>query len=118
MTDIGYSNLPGTRDIAGLPSQYDFYAPTDPACAPSEEDDTGSTTRGALPRGAVLLLHGFGLDRKALAGHAQRLAAAGASCLLPDVPSLINGGPAVAQARRPSPSPPTTVQSITVAYLC
>ena len=101
MADIGYTNLPGTRGIAGMPIQYDFYAPSpEPSSIPStaEEREGDSSTRPAPPRGAVLLLHGFGLDRKSLAGHAQRLAAAGAACLLPDVPSLINGGPLVAQA--------------------
>lgn len=49
--------------------------------------------------GGVLLLHGFGVDRRSLRGHAERLARKGRLVLCPDMSSLLWGGMEAAQTR-------------------
>ena len=72
----------GHRESHGSRLAYDLYLP-----------------EAAAPSAAVLLLHGFGADRKSLRGHAERLAASGCLLLAPDMSSLMSGGTEAAQRR-------------------
>ena len=79
-----YSVTSGVRVVNGSALAYDLYVPT---------------ARSTALAG-ILLLHGFGADRRSLAGHAARLAGAGvAAVLTPDMSSLMAGGVEVARAR-------------------
>jgi acetyl esterase/lipase len=72
----------GVRAVCGSQLKYDLYVPD------------GLAT----PLPGVLLLHGFGMDRRSLSGHAMRLASAGVAAVLsPDMSSLLAGE--AAQAR-------------------
>jgi pimeloyl-ACP methyl ester carboxylesterase len=83
MARAGVTVVSGVRDVCGSALHYDLYVPDG---------------RSALP--GILLLHGFGADRRSLAGHAARLASAGvAAVLTPDMSSLMSGGTAAAQSR-------------------
>ena len=80
----GYNVSSGVRDVAGSRLPYDLYVPTGRSSALA----------------GILLLHGFGADRRSLAGHAARLAGAGvAAVLTPDMSSLMAGGVEVARSR-------------------
>jgi thioesterase domain-containing protein len=71
----------GVRHSQGSVLAHDLYVPAEPSGV------------------CVLLLHGFGVDRKSLRGHAARLASNGALVLSPDMSSLIKGGAEAAQRR-------------------
>jgi pimeloyl-ACP methyl ester carboxylesterase len=74
----------GVRVVAGWKLAYDLYVP--------------EGAKEPLP--GVLMLHGFGADKKSLSGHALRVAASGvAAVLTPNMSSLMAGGLAAAQAR-------------------
>lgn len=80
----GYTISSGVRSVCGSQLAWDLYVPE------------GRSAGWA----GILLLHGFGADRRSLAGHAARLAAAGvAAVLTPDMSSLMSGGTVAAQAR-------------------
>jgi pimeloyl-ACP methyl ester carboxylesterase len=80
----GYSVSSGVRVVNGSAVAYDLYVP--------------SARTSALA--GILLLHGFGADRRSLAGHAARLAGSGfAAVLTPDMSSLMSGGVEVARSR-------------------
>ena len=80
----GYTVSSGVREVNGTRLAYDLYIPTG---------------RSAALAG-ILLLHGFGADRRSLAGHAARLAGAGvAAVLTPDMSSLMSGGVELARSR-------------------
>ena len=80
----GYSVTSGVRVVNGSALAYDLYIPN---------------ARSTALAG-ILLLHGFGADRRSLAGHAARLAGAGvAAVLTPDMSSLMAGGVEVARGR-------------------
>ena len=84
MSGDGYSVTSGVRVVNGSALAYDLYVPT---------------LRSTALAG-ILLLHGFGADRRSLAGHAARLAGAGvAAVLTPDMSSLMSGGVEVARSR-------------------
>ena len=80
----GYSVTSGVRVVNGSALAYDLYVPN---------------ARSTALAG-ILLLHGFGADRRSLAGHAARLAGAGvAAVLTPDMSSLMSGGVEAARSR-------------------
>lgn len=73
----------GVRDSHGSRLAHDLFRPASGPC-----------------NAVLLLLHGFGADRKSVRGHAERLAAScGVLVLTPDMSSLMSGGQEKAQLR-------------------